>query len=192
MGSLVLAMTVSLDGFFCGPNGELDWMVRTPDAELSRDTVEFFGRFDRGFIGYPTGSGIIPYWLGVASDPQAPAEERALADALNRLHALLISNQEEPVPWHNAELLVVHDDQQLADAVRTEKEKQEKDLSVPGGIRTARTLVRLGLVDEYSFTIHPVAIGDGKRVFTGKASLDLVSAKTYSSGVIRATYRPAS
>ena len=42
-----------------------------PDPEFSRDNVSFFGRFDRGFIGYPTASGMIPYWLNVASDPQA-------------------------------------------------------------------------------------------------------------------------
>jgi dihydrofolate reductase len=48
-----------------------------------------------------------------------------------------------------------------------------------------------GLVDEYVLTVHPVALGSGKRVFTGKTSLELTGAKTYRSGVIRATYRPA-
>jgi dihydrofolate reductase len=191
MGKLVLAMTMSMDGFFSGPGDELDWMTQTPDAELGRDTVSFFDRFDRGFIGYPAGSGMIPYWLNVASDPHAPAEARALAGAVNRLHAVLVSGRDEDVPWPNAELLVVHDDEQLADAVRREKEKSDKDLGVPGGIRTARTFIRLGLIDEYVLTVHPVAIGSGKRIFTEKTSLDLISAKTYSSGVIRATYRPA-
>jgi dihydrofolate reductase len=86
----------------------------------------------------------------------------------------------------------VHDDQQLADAVRRVKEKQVKDLGVPGGIRTAQTLVRLGLVDEFDLTVHPVTLGDGKRVFTGRTGLELISAKTYRSGVVRASYRPAS
>jgi dihydrofolate reductase len=191
VAKLVLTMAMTLDGFFSGPGGELDWMVQAPDPEFSRDNVAFFDRFDRGFIGYPTASGMLPYWLSVANDPDAPKEARALAEALNRLRPILISDREEPVPWPNAELLVVQDDKQLADAVRKEKEKQGKDLGVPGGIRTARTLIRLGLVDEYIVTVHPVAIGSGKRIFTGTTSLDLISAKTYSSGVIRATYRPA-
>jgi dihydrofolate reductase len=126
----------------------------------------------------------------VAGNPQAPADERALAEAVNRLHAVLVSDRDEPVPWQNAELLVVHDDEQLADAVRTEKEKPGKDLGVPGGIRTARTFIRLGLVDEYVLTVHPVTLGDGKRIFTGKTSLELIDTKTYRSGVIRARYRP--
>jgi dihydrofolate reductase len=191
MTKLVLTMTMSLDGFFSGPSGELDWMTQTPDPEFSRDNVSFFDRFDRGFIGYPTASGMLPYWLSVASDPQAPADQRALAEALNRLRPILISDREEPVPWPNAELLVVHDDEQLASAVRKEKEKPGKDLGVPGGIRTAQTLIRLGLVDEYVLTVHPVALGAGQRVFTGKTGLELIDAKTYRSGVTRARYRPA-
>jgi dihydrofolate reductase len=191
MAKLVLSMTMSLDGFFSGPGGELDWMAQAPDPEFSRDNVSFFDRFDRGFIGYPTASGMIPYWLNVAGNPQAPADERALAEAVTRLHAILVSDREEPVPWENAELLVVHDDEQLADAVRREKEKPGKDLGVPGGIRTAQTFVRLGLVDEYVLTVHPVVLGSGRRVFTGRAGLTLTDAKTYPSGVIRARYQPA-
>ena len=191
MAKLVLSMTMSLDGFFSGPGGELDWMTQTPDPEFSRDNVSFFGRFDRGFISYPAASGMLPYWLNVAGNPQAPADERALAEAVNRLRPFLVSDRDEPVPWQNAELLVVHHDEQLADAVRREKEKPGKDLGVPGGIRTAQTFVRLGLVDEYVLTVHPVALGAGKRVFTGKDHLELIDAKTYRSGVIRTRYRPA-
>ena len=191
MASLVLTMTMSLDGFFSGPAGELDWMAQAPDPEFSRDSVSFFDRFDRGFIGYPTASGMLPCWLNVASNPQASADARALAEAVNKLHPILVSDREEPVPWQNAELLIVDDEEQLADAVRTEKRKQGKDLGVPGGIRTAQTFIRLGLVDEYVLTVHPVALGGGKRIFTGKTSLELIDARTYRSGVIRARYRPA-
>jgi dihydrofolate reductase len=191
MAKLVVTMTMSLDGFFSGPGGELDWMTQVPDPEFSRDNVASLDRFDRGFIGYPAAAGMLPFWLSMASDPQAPADLRALAQAVNRLRPFLISDRDEPVPWPNAELLVVHDDEQLLAAVRKEKEKQGKDLGVPGGIRTAQTLARLGLVDEYVLTVHPVTLGSGKRLFTGRTSLELTGAKTYRSGVIRATYRPA-
>jgi len=35
MRRVFLNMTMTLDGFFCGPNGELDWMSQTPDQELN-------------------------------------------------------------------------------------------------------------------------------------------------------------
>ena len=190
MRKVLLYMTMTLDGFFSGPNGELDWMSQTPDQELNDDAVTLFQGIDRGFIGYPTASGIIPYWLNVANNPSASKEERAIAQAVNALHPLIISRQEEKLEWENTELLVVKSDQDLVEAVTRLKQQPGKDLGVPGGIRTAQTFVRLGLIDEYVLMVHPVAIGNGKRVFTDRVNLELVSAKTYQSGVMRVRYRP--
>ena len=53
MRKVFLNMTMTLDGFFCGPNGELDWMSQIPDQELTDDMVAFFQGIDRSFIGYP-------------------------------------------------------------------------------------------------------------------------------------------
>ena len=78
MRKVVLNMTMTFDGFFAGPHGELDWMVQTPDQELNDDIVAFFQGIDRGFIGYPTASGMIPYWLNVAKNPSASKGERGL------------------------------------------------------------------------------------------------------------------
>ena len=190
MRKVFLYMTMTFDGFFAGPHGELDWMSQTPDQELNDDMVAFFQGIDRGFIGYPTASGMIPYWLTVAKDPSASKAERAIAQAVNTLHPLIISRQEEKLEWENTELLVVKSDHDLVEAVKKIKQQPGKDLGVPGGIRTAQTFVRLGLIDEYVLMVHPVAISNGKRVFTNKVSFELVSAKTYKSGVMRICYRP--
>jgi dihydrofolate reductase len=189
---VILTMTMTFDGFFAGPHGELDWMVQAPDQELNDDIVAFFQRVDRGFIGYPTALGMIPYWLHVANTPSASKEERAIAEAVNALRPLIVSNKEERLEWENTELLVVKSDQDLVDAVKKLKEQPGEDLGVPGGIRTAQTFVRLGLIDEYVMTVHPVTIGKGQRVFTDRINLELISAKTYTSGVMRVCYRPSS
>ena len=190
MRKVFLNMTMTLDGFFCGPNGELDWMSQTPDQELNDDIVAFFQEVDGGFIGYPTASGMIPYWLNVAKNPSASKAERAIAQAVNTLHPFIISHQEEKLEWENTELLVVKSDQELVEAVTRLKRQPGKDLGVPGGIRTAQTFVRLGLIDEYVLMVRPVAIGNGQRVFADRVNLELVSAKTYKSGVMRVCYRP--
>ena len=185
-----LYMTMTFDGFFAGPHGELDWMSQTPDQELNDDMVAYFQGIDRGFIGYPTASGMIPYWLNVAKNPSASNAERAIAQVVNTLHPLIISRQEEKLEWENTELLVVKSDHDLVEAVKKIKQQPGKDLGVPGGIRTAQTFVRLGLIDEYVLMVHPVTIGNGKRIFMNRVSLELVSAKTYKSGVMRVCYRP--
>lgn len=183
-------MTMTCDGFVAGPNNQLDWMAQTPDQELNDDIVDLLEGFDSGFIGYPTASGMIPYWAGVAGNPSAPREEHAIAQAVNTLHAFIVSNREEKLPWENKELLLVKEDDDLVEAVTRIKQQPGKDLGVPGGIRTAQTFVRLGLIDEFVFMVHPIAIGNGKRVFTNKANLELISVKAYQSGVMRVSYKP--
>ena len=192
--NVVLFMTMTCDGFCCGPNGELDWMNQAnpvPDQELNDDTVALFDGIDSGFIGYPTALGMIPYWLAVAQNPAASKGERAIAQAVNKLHPFILSNREEQLEWENTELLLVKSDQDLIEAVARLKQQPGKNLGIPGGIRTAQTFVRLGLIDEYVLTFSPVAIGHGKSIFTQRVNLKLVNTKTYASGVIRVRYRPA-
>ena len=186
-----LYMTMTCDGYFAGPHSELDWMSQTPDQELTDDVVAYFQGIDRGFIGYPTASGMIPYWLNVANNPSASEGERAIAQAVNSLHPFVVSRQEEKIEWEHAELLVVKSDTELVEAVKKIKRQPGKNLGVPGGIRTAQTFVRLGLLDEYVLMVHPVAIGNGQRIFTNRVNLELVSTKTYKSGVTRVCYRPS-
>lgn len=190
MRKVFLYMTMTCDGFFAGPNSELDWMVQAPDQELNDDIVNILKRADAGFMGYPTASGMIPFWANVVKNPSASKGELAIADVINNIHSIIISKKEETLAWENAELLLVKSDQDLIEAVTRFKQQPGKDLGVPGGIRTAQTFARLGLIDEYVLMVHPVAIGNGKRVFTDRVNLELVSTKTYSSGVMRVCYRP--
>ena len=98
MAKVILSMTMTADGFFAGPDGELDWMSQVPDPELAEDIVSFFAGIDRGFIGYPTASGMIPFWLSVADDPAASDVERAIAGAVNKLRPIVVSSRQEDLP----------------------------------------------------------------------------------------------
>jgi dihydrofolate reductase len=189
MRTVRLYMTMTCDGCFAGPSGELDWMAAA-DPEMNRDVIDLIGQADTAFMGYPTASGMIPYWHQAAANPAASEGEHAIADAVNRVHSLVLSRTEEEIPWDNAELLMVRDDDQLREAVHAAKDQPGRDIGVPGGIRTAQSFARLGLIDEYVFMMHPVALGEGKRIFNRRTNLDLHSAKTYRSGVTRLIYRP--
>jgi hypothetical protein len=79
MRTVFLYMTMTCDGFFSGPNGELDWIGQTPDQELNDDIVALLKSADAGFMGYPTASGMIPYWANAAQNPSASKDELAIA-----------------------------------------------------------------------------------------------------------------
>ncbi|MBF9132966.1 dihydrofolate reductase family protein [Plantactinospora sp. S1510] len=192
MRKIFLYMTSTVDGFVAGPDNELDWMIQAPDEELNADIVALLSTADAGFLGYPVAQGMVPFWRAVAADPNASKDSRAIAEAVNNLHTIVVSRTDVDVPWDDTEVLVAPDDAALFDAVTRMKQQPGRDLGVPGGVRTARAFVRLGLVDEYILHVHPVAIGAGKRLFPGPVGLTLIGAKTYPCGVVRVHYRNAS
>ncbi len=195
MGKVILNMTMTCDGFF-----NLDWMgephpTQIQDQELTDDTLArikgagnaSMGEAGGAFVGYSFYRGMVPFWSSLENNPQASERERALAQAVNNSHRIVISRREEKLEGKNSELLVVKNDQELLEAVT--KRKQEADFAVIGGVRTARAFVRLGLIDEYVLLVHPVAIGNGERVFIGRVNLELIGTKTYKSEVMRVHYR---
>ncbi|GLY88431.1 dihydrofolate reductase family protein [Actinoallomurus iriomotensis] len=190
MRTLFLNMTMSLDGYVAGPNGELDWMTTAHDAELTADIVAQLRRADEGFIGYPTAEPMIHYWASVAQDPKASQASRDIAEAVATMHTFAVSRSPEQLGVPNAEVLVASDDAALTAAVAEIKKRPGRDLGLPGGVRTARTFARLDLIDEYVFLVEPVALGAGQRLFTTHTPLTPVATKSYRCGITRLVYRP--
>ncbi|MCY0903647.1 dihydrofolate reductase family protein [Arthrobacter sp. H14-L1] len=64
-----------------------------------------------------------------------------------------------------------------------------------GGANFARSLVELGLVDEYRLVIHPVALGSGFPLFSDlqqPMDLELISTTHFRAGAMALVYRPVS
>jgi dihydrofolate reductase len=189
MRKVFLYMTTTLDGFISGPDGELDWMLSTPDQGLNDDIIALIQESDGGILGYPVAQGMIPYWESVANTPSASPAARDLAAAVNRQHRIIVSSHPVDMPWDNSELILARDDNELIAGVTELKQQPGNGLAVAGGVRTAQRLTRLGLIDEYILHVHPIAIGTGKPLFTQRTQLFMVSAKTYDSGVTRLCYK---
>jgi dihydrofolate reductase len=76
----------------------------------------------------------------------------------------------------------------LATAVNELKQQPGKDIVVYGGATFVSSLIEHGLIDEMNFFVNPVAIGDGLRVFRGRAPLALQRSTAYRSGIVVNTY----
>ncbi len=107
----------------------------------------------------------------------------------NRQKYVVSTTLREPLPWRNSTL--VQGD--AADAV-TSLKRLDQDLGVLGSGVLVRSLMRCNLIDEYLLVIYPLVLGAGRRLFSDDgafAELRLVEAKTTTTGVIIATYRPS-
>jgi len=72
------------------------------------------------------------------------------------------------------------------------KEQPGKPLLVLGSVDLLQTLIRRGLVDQYTLLIHPLVLEQGRRLFAEdrqRAALRLVNSVTTTTGVIIATYQ---
>jgi dihydrofolate reductase len=72
------------------------------------------------------------------------------------------------------------------------KQEQGKDISI-GGLDLFSQLVNTGLIDEYHFMIHPMVVGEGRRLLDGislqeKIKLKLVQSTVFESGCVALRY----
>jgi dihydrofolate reductase len=72
------------------------------------------------------------------------------------------------------------------------KQEQGNNILV-GGVDIPSQLIELGLVDEYYFVVHPVVVGEGRRLLAGirlqkKSQLKLVESSIFKSGSVALHY----
>ena|SRR5579864_9274181 len=75
------------------------------------------------------------------------------------------------------------------------KEEDAPDLWVWGSGNLIQTLLKAHLIDRMHLWIYPITVGKGKRLFaagTQPQNFKLLDSKTSATGVIIATYEPAS
>jgi dihydrofolate reductase len=71
MRKLVLKMSISVDGFVGGPNGEIDWIFGNTDEEATKWTVENIWSAGAHLMGRRTYHDTAAYWPA-ATEPYAP------------------------------------------------------------------------------------------------------------------------
>ena len=96
----------------------------------------------------------------------------------------------EPLPWMNSTLLKGT----AASTVAKLKQELDTDLVIMGSGALVQSLIPANLVDTFVLLIHPLVLGSGRRLFPeggAAATLQLVSARATSTGVVIATYHVA-
>ena len=183
MRKLIYSMTVSLDGFIAGPNGEIDWSA--PDEELHRfhnERVRELGAHLLGRRLYET----MLYWETADQNPSLGEVELEFARIWQPLPKVVFSRTLGEVEG-NATL--VRDG--AVEEVARLKEDSGKDLGV-GGAGLATTLIEHGLVDEFQLFVSPVVLGGGTSFFPAldeRIELELIETREFGSRVVYLRYR---
>ena len=181
MRKVSLAMNVSLDGYVAGPNGELDWIFRSMDPALGESVISFLREVDTILIGHTT------YLQQAAAWPKQTSE---MADLLNSHAKIVFASTLPTLEWNNSRLA----SSDAATEIARLKQQPGKTIFVTGGAMLAQSLSRLGLIDEYNLTIHPIVLGSGKPLFKDQSlplTLKLVDSQAFATGAVQLTYQKA-
>ena len=172
MASLVLKMSVSLDGYVAPLDGSTDWIAAGGSEDGLSWTVETVSNAGTHLIGAATYAGWAGYW---------PSASGPFAKPMNEIPKVVFSDSLASAGW--GETTIATGD--LAEAItRLKQERSGGYLLAHGGARFARSLVQTGLIDEYRLLIHPVVLGAGERIFLVPLTIEPVSTTVFSGGAV--------
>jgi dihydrofolate reductase len=182
MRQVVVSTYVSLDGVFEEPA----WT-----APYWSEAAQLFARdqlwaCDALLVGRKTYENFAAAW---------PTEEHIKAEGefAERMNAypkyVASSSLEEPLEWNNSHLL----NGDVAEEVRKLKEEHGRDILMYASATLMHELMDKDVIDRYRIWVHPVVIGDGRRLFSegDKADLELIDSSTLPNGIVVLDYQPS-
>lgn len=182
MRKLIVSCNTTADGFMAGPGGNLESLSFIDhDPTLENDLADMFAdSVDTIVVGSATYRDMAGYW------PTAPGR---MAEWLNATPKVVLSTDPDVdvSVWDKAVAAVGDPVEQ----VRQLKTAGGADVVAFGGVRTVRTLVAAGLVDEFWLKVSPIAIGAGESMFselTAAQTFRLKDVTGYEGGSIHARY----
>ena len=213
MRKLILKMSVSLDGFVGGVKNESDWIFVSMDEGAVDWTMKSIWQAGVHIMGSRTFHDMASYWpsssevyaapmneipkVVFSRNPQVTSPEARITTQAVRDASRASGVKAKPAragsaneqSWLKARVM----SGDLATDIAQLKSEPGKDIMAHGGASFARSLVRLGLVDEYQLLVHPFALGQGLPIFSElpkRLALRLVSATTFPSGAAAHVYHP--
>jgi dihydrofolate reductase len=186
MRKLAMFNAVTLDGFFCGPGGDLSWAHGAPDDTEWNDFVAGNASGDGSLVfGRVTYDMMASYW----PTPMAMQNSPIVAAQMTARSKLVFSRTLENVPWANT--TVVGSDP--VEAMRRLKNEPGNDMTILGSGSIVALLAGSGLIDEYQFVVRPIVLGKGRTLFEGLAAplgMMLAKSRAFGNGSVWLRYEP--
>ena len=184
MRKIVLMISVSIDGFFEGPNREIDWHLVDDEVHSHfNEQLAAMGAFLDGRITYEL---MAEFWPTADQDPANAGPMAEFSRIWRDMPKIVYSRTLEKAEWNTTIVREV-----VADDVRQLKAQPGGDLAL-GGPDLAESFRRLDLIDEYRIYVHPIVLGRGKPLFRpsdDQLSLQLVETRAFGNGVVLLRYQ---
>lgn len=187
MRKLKLQVQMTINGFICGPNGEMNWVTMNWDDRLKNLVRDITDPVDTIVLGRKLAEGFIPYWKDVATNPENP--DNAIGLKFYETPKIVYSKTLTSIDWDNTTL----DNGDLVSSIAKLKDQPGGDIIAYGGSGFVSNLIKNGLIDEYNLFINPTSIANGKTIFSSieqQLGLELIEAIPFECGIIAQCYKP--
>jgi dihydrofolate reductase len=181
MRKVVAAINMTLDGF-------CDHTAGIPDEELHQHYTDLLtkgGVILYGRITYQ----LMQFWQTLVKNPSGEKAMDDFAMAIDKIQKIVFSHTLKNVAWESATLA----SRTIQEEVLALRQQPGKNIFI-GSRSLMIQLMKLNLIDEYQFCIHPVIVGNGLPLFeniTDRTILKLIKTKIFRSGAITLYYEPA-
>ena len=182
MRKVVFAINITADGYCSHMDGVPD------DAVLSNFTKRL-SEMSLIIFGRTTYQLMVPYWPDIAKNPSESEADKAFARAFEALDKVVFSTTLQRIEGDKTRLVRAG----VAEEVLALKQQPGKVIGI-GSLSIASQLSARGMIDEYSFFVHPVLAGKGPRLFDtvkppDRLHLDFLGSESFPSGVVALNYR---
>jgi len=186
MSTITTFTHVSVDGFFAGPKGEIDWFHSIEhEPEYDAYTHEQSSSGDTLLFGHTTYDMMKSFWPTPGADKTNPEMARVMRNSPKVVVSKKLKSVDDEPNWKN--IRVIHE----IDRDEIVKLKQQTDITVLGSGSVVQQLSNLGLIDEYRLIVVPLILGSGKPLFKDvqKRVLKLQEARQFRNGIAVLRYR---
>ncbi len=190
MGKIVSSFFIALDGVVEAPER---WQFPYFNDELAAALARGTEKARAFLMGRRLYEEWVAYWPrrgtetpAVAGEPEQAAD--SFASFINNVPKYVVSNTLSEPKWSNTTVLPGD-----VAAIRQLKDTSDGDIAMSGSATTVRWLLANGLLDELNLMLHPIAVGQGQRLFgdTPTYPLRLMKHEAFTTGVLNITYAPA-
>jgi dihydrofolate reductase len=192
MRKLTGAVFQSLDGVMQAPGGPEEdetghfrfggWSFHFWDETLEQPFGKVIGGDYDLLLGKRTYDIFASYWPNHQDVP--------IGATFERINKYVLTHSDAPLEWANSHRL----SGDTAEAVRTLKQSEGRDLLIQGSSTLYMPLLAAGLIDRLVVMTFPVILGGGKSIFDGggaAGALRLAEHSISAKGVVFAAYEPA-
>jgi len=168
-------------------DGNADHTKGIADDELHDFFTNLLDEGDVVLMGRKTYQLMENFWPVIYDNPQSTKSMFRFADKYNPIKKIIFSKTLTEVKWENSELA----NKDISGIVSELKKQKGKNI-LAGSISIAAQLLKLNLIDEFWFVVHPVIAGKGPLLFDGidvNTKLQFVDSKKFGSGVIVLHYK---